>query len=133
MRLYSRAGAHTVDAPEGHFESDPDGGFSFPAPLHGRLHAAHVDGRRQWEDEIERQQRLHTEDVARRQDPATLYAAVADILGATRQLAGHGAPVDVTAELERLRAENAALRDQAGAVKPATAARKAPAKTGDGN
>jgi hypothetical protein len=80
MRLYSRTGATAVDAPEGHFEPVEDGGFDFPDALSTRMHATHVDGVQQWETAIERQRRVLAEEAERRQDPATLLAAVEKIV-----------------------------------------------------
>lgn len=135
MLLYSKFGGTVVDAPEGHFEAGPDGGFALPAALHQRLHAAHVNGKRMWEDEIERGERLHLEDLARRQDPATLYASVAGIADLFQKLAaqygqpgGQQLPPDDAAELERLRAEVATLREQAGTAEPAKQAGRKTAK-----
>ena len=77
MRLYSLAGATAVDDPEhGHIEPVDDGGFDFPGPLSDRLHGVHVGGEPQWENAIERQRRLITEEQARRADPRTLLDAV---------------------------------------------------------
>lgn len=82
MRLYSRTGALVVEAPEGHFEPVDDGGFDLPGPLSDRLHGVAVAGQRQWETSIERQQRLITEEAARRADPATLLEAVNKLVAA---------------------------------------------------
>lgn len=81
MKLYSLTGAIAHDDSEhGHFVPDEDGAFIFPGPLAELLHSAHVGKRKQWETEIERQERTHGEDLARRQDPATLYGAVAKLV-----------------------------------------------------
>lgn len=83
MRLYPMADAGAVDDPEfGHFEPADDGGFDLPGPLSDRLHGAHVRGERQWENSIERQRRLILEEQARRADPATLLAAVEQLVKA---------------------------------------------------
>jgi hypothetical protein len=83
MRLFSLAGAAAVDDPEfGHFEPVDDGGFDFPGPLSERMHATAVRGQKQWENAIERQRRLITEEAARRADPATLLEAVEKLVQA---------------------------------------------------
>jgi hypothetical protein len=85
MRLFSLAGAAAVDDPEfGHFEPVDDGGFDFPGPLSERMHATAVRGQKQWENAIERQRRLITEEAARRADPATLLEAVEKLVQAAK-------------------------------------------------
>jgi len=76
MRLYSRAGATAVDDGGKHYTAGDDGGFDFPDDVAARQHAFHAGGKPMWEDSIERQARLVREESARRQDPATLLAAV---------------------------------------------------------
>ena len=81
MRLYPRAGATAVDDPEhGHFTAAADGGFDFPEDLGAQMHAAHAAGQPLWETQIERQHRLIQEEAARRADPATLLAAVEQLV-----------------------------------------------------
>lgn len=88
MRLYSRTGATALDDPEyGHFEAGPSGGFDFPDELSDRLHSFHVAGRPLWETDVERQHRLIAEEAARRQDPATLLAAVEQLVSAAKATA----------------------------------------------
>ncbi len=83
MRLYTRAGATTIDDPEyGHFDASPDGGFDLPEDLALRLHAFHIGGQPAWETDLERQRRLMTEELDRRRDPANLLAAVEQIINA---------------------------------------------------
>ena len=87
MRLFSRDGATAVDDAGVHYTPAADGGFDFPEDLGERMHAAHLAGKPLWEDSIERQQRLIAEEAARRADPATLLAAVEQLVaaaGATR-------------------------------------------------
>jgi hypothetical protein len=112
VRLYSRASAGAIDDPAyGHFEPDEDhGGFDLPDELADRLHSMHVRKKPMWETEMERDERLHGEESARRRDPETLYNAVADIANVTKQLAGlqlgaHDEPqvAKLTAEVETLR------------------------------
>ena len=83
MRLYPMADVGAVDDPEfGHIDPEDDGGFDFPGPLADRLHGVAVRGQRQWENSIERQRRLILEEQARRADPATLLAAVEQLVKA---------------------------------------------------
>lgn len=90
VRLYSRTSAGAIDDPAyGHFEPDPDhGGFDLPDELSDQLHSVHLRKKPAWETEEERNERLHGEESARRRDPETLYTAVAEIAGITKQLAG---------------------------------------------
>ena len=90
MRLYSKTYAGAIDDPVyGHFEPDKDhGGFDLPDELSDQLHSVHVRRKPAWETEEERNERLHGEESARRRDPETLYNAVAEIAGITKQLAG---------------------------------------------
>lgn len=125
MRLYSRMNAGAVDDPEfGHFEADPDhGGFDLPDELSDRLHASHHRGKRAWETEMERDERLHGEESARRRDPETLYNAVADIAGLGRQIAGlKGGSPEAAAEVTELRKQVAALNDRLAAMEDPSAA-----------
>lgn len=83
MRLYSRGGATVVDDPEfGHFEPNDDGSFDFPDDLSDRLRRFHVSGQPLWEDDIERQNRIASEEMKRAQDPATLLATVQQLVQA---------------------------------------------------
>lgn len=85
MRLYSRTGASALDDPEyGHFEAGPGGGFDLPDDLSDRLHSFHLAGQPMWETDVERQHRLIAEEAARRQDPATLLAAVEQLVSAAK-------------------------------------------------
>lgn len=126
-RLFSLMNAGAVDHPvHGHFEPDPEsGGFDFPDELSDQLHAVHIRKQRAWETKLERDERLHGEETARRRDPETLYNAVAGIANVTKQLAdlrlesaGAGKPdADVarlTEEVESLRAQLAAATEAAG-------------------
>ena len=87
MRLYSRAGATAVDDGPDSYEPGPDGGFDFPEALAARLHAVHDGGVQVWENSIEKQQRLIAEEAARRADPATLLAAVEQLVAAAHATA----------------------------------------------
>lgn len=87
MRLFSRAGATAVDDGPASYKPGPDGGFDFPEDLGERLHAVHDGGVQVWENSIEKQQRLIAEEAARRADPATLLAAVEQLVAAAHATA----------------------------------------------
>lgn len=85
MRLYTRTGATALDHPVfGHFDADASGGFDFPNELSDQLHSFAVGGRRLWEDDVERQNRLMAEELERRRDPATLMEAVQQLVNAAK-------------------------------------------------
>lgn len=85
MRLYTRTGATALDDPEyGHFDADDQGAFDFPDDVSDRLRRFHVAGQLAWEDDIERQNRLISEEMERRKDPATLLEAVEQIMRAAQ-------------------------------------------------
>ncbi|MFE5037166.1 hypothetical protein [Streptomyces sp. NPDC056683] len=113
MRLYSRTGVIALDDPEfGTFTADPDtGGFDFPDEVSDRLHAFHHRGQQLWETDVERQQRLLTEELERRKDPATLLSAVEQLVKAA--------------------SATAALTAAAEAAPKKPAAKRAPAKPAD--
>jgi hypothetical protein len=93
MRLYTRTGATALDDPEyGHFDGDENGAFDFPDDLSDALHRFHANGRPMWETDVERQQRLISEEMERRKDPATLLDAVEQIMRAA-QATGAQVPV----------------------------------------
>lgn len=79
MRLYSRIGATAVADGGEHYEAGEDGGFDFPDEVGARLHSFAAAGVPMWEDGIEQQQRILTEELERRKDPATLLDAVEQI------------------------------------------------------
>ncbi len=77
MRLYTLTGAARVDDPEfGSFTANPDGSFDFPNPLSNKLHGFAFGGRKAWESDAEREQRIVSEELDRMRDPATLLAAI---------------------------------------------------------
>lgn len=82
MRLFSREDATGVDDAGNSYTPGPDGGFDFPEDLAERLHGTCVAGRPLWETNVERQQRLIDEELKRRADPATLLAAVEQLVAA---------------------------------------------------
>jgi len=136
VRLYSLTNATAIDDPEhGRFVPDPDhGGFDLPDELAERLHSFHQRKRPAWETELERDERLHGEESARRRDPETLYNAVAGIADMARHLAAlrdvpDAAKDDVaklTAEVEALKAQLAAAQ---GAALPGDDAGEKPSRT----
>lgn len=83
MRLYTRTGATTLNHPDfGEFEASDDGWFDLPDPLAEQLHGFHVNGQPAWETQLERHNRLLTEELERRKDPATLLSAVEQLVAA---------------------------------------------------
>jgi hypothetical protein len=116
-RLYPLAPTPAVDAAEGHFEPQDDGGFDFPPDLAARLHASRFGRRKLWETSVERQERTYGEDLARRRDPAVALDAlerIGSVLGRVADSAApHGAPQDSEAEIAALRARLAELEDRA--------------------
>jgi uncharacterized protein YfeS len=120
MRLFSLMNAGAVDDPDfGHFDPDPDtGAFDFPEGLADRLRTTHYRKRQAWETEVERNDRLHGDEMARQRDPATLYNAVGEIANMGKELAAlRAASGDETtkAELAQLREQLAALTAQLSA------------------
>jgi hypothetical protein len=133
MRLYPLTDAGAVDDPQhGRFEVQDHGGFDFPDELSTRLHGSRPGGRRHWETEIERDERRHGEESARRRDPESLYSAVDEIAGMFRrmaalQLPGEGKETDaLNAKIEDLEARLAAAEKPAGQPAPAAPAPAAP-------
>jgi hypothetical protein len=132
-RLYPLVPTPAVDAAEGHFEPEEDGGFDFPGPVAERLHSARYGKRKLWETAIERQERTHGDDLARRRDPAVLYDAVDNFAGLVRMLGTAAAPQDPEAEKAALRARLAELEaagdgGEAAGTTAASRRRPAPAK-----
>ena len=86
MRLYSRTGAASVHHGGQVYTPGTSGGFDFPDDVSDVLHPFAVRGQRLWETDIERHQRILTEEMDRRRDPAELSAAVAKIAAAADAL-----------------------------------------------
>jgi len=80
MCLHSRTGATSVHHEGVRYEPGPDGAFPFPDHVSDYLYPFAVKGERLWETDIDRQRRLIAEEAARRQDPATLLAAVEQLV-----------------------------------------------------
>ncbi len=86
MRLYSLSNATAVDDPQfGRFQAGDDGAFTFPDELGRRLQRVHAGGVKQWETDVERQRRIAAEEMARRQDPATLLATLERLVAVSEQ------------------------------------------------
>ena len=125
MRLYTRTGATALTDPETgiHYNVDADGGFNFPDDLSDKLHKFAVRGQPMWEDDIERQRRLMSEEMERRKDPATLLDAVQQILNAAKATQMVSA-VDAAKQEPVPAAEDGEPRDETEA--PAAAPETAP-------
>lgn len=88
MRLYSLVGADQhVDPAHGRFTPDKAGGFDFPDEISDVLGGFAVKGKRLWETEETRAERLHGMEMARRRDPASMLTAMEDNQALVRQLA----------------------------------------------
>jgi len=138
MRLYSLMGADQhVDPEYGRFTPDEAGGFDFPDEVSDALGGFAVKGRRLWETEEARADRLHGMEMARRRDPASMLTAMEDNQALVRQLAeltAHlaagqpgGTPSAADPAVARLTAQVEALTAQLGEM----AARPAPPGGGE--
>jgi hypothetical protein len=128
MRLYSRMGVIALDDPEfGNFQADAAGAFNFPDEVSDRLHGFHHRGQPMWETDIERQQRLISEELERRKDPATLLSAVEQLVKAASATTALTAAASGATEATK---QLAAALEPAPAepVTPAAPAKRAPAK-----
>jgi hypothetical protein len=112
MRLYPRAGATAaVDDAGEHFTAGDDGGFDFPEPVGERLHSTFAAGKPLWETQTEQQNRMMGEELERRKDPATLLAAVEQLVAAakaTRPAEAEPGPAPVKATVKTSPAKVAA-------------------------
>jgi hypothetical protein len=135
--LYSQIGADAhVDPEYGRFTPDPQtGAFHFPDEVSDRLESFAVKGRKLWETEETRAERLHGVELARRRDPASMLTVMEENAALVRQLTELTAAL-ASAQLGRAAApapdpggEVHAIAE-APAEAPAKAARapKAPAK-----
>jgi hypothetical protein len=93
MRLYSRTDVASVTHGGTRYTPADDGGFDLPPDVTDLLHSSAVGGQKQWETSIERQRRQVAEEMERRKDPATLLAAVEQIMALAEQGAKPQAPV----------------------------------------
>lgn len=110
MRLYSLAGAIAHEDPDyGHFEAGDDGSFAFPDDVSDVLVTCAIRGRKLWETEEARAERMHGLEMARRRDPASVLTAMEENQALVRQLA-------------QLTAQLTAMQLAQGAPAPAPAA-----------
>ncbi len=87
MRLYSLVGADQHVDPDGiRYFPDEAGGFDFPDDISDLVGGFAVKGRKLWETETERADRLHGMELARRRDPASLLTAMEDNAALTRKV-----------------------------------------------
>lgn len=122
MRIYSRRGAVAIDDPEyGRFEAEPDGGFDLPDDLSDKLVRFHQRGIPLWETEIDRGQRVTSEDLERRRDPANLLDAVQQILSAAQLATAMTAQAKAPAPAVEVPAEAKAPRGRGPKRTPAEA------------
>lgn len=137
MRLFPLGAAQAaIDHPEyGHIKAGADGGFDLSDDLSDELHSFCVRGKRIWETQDERSDRLQREGLARRRDPAELYDTVAGMASLTQQLAqaqlaqAPAAPADPAGEITALRKRLAELEAEAPHPAPADGT----SNGGDGN
>lgn len=111
MRLYSRTGATALDDPDyGHFDAGPNGEFDLPEDFAERLRRFHVGRQPLWETDIERQHRLINEELERRKDPATLLAAVEQLVSAAKATTAEPAAEPSPAKPARARKATSATK-----------------------
>lgn len=123
MRLYpfSNDTVKIADPEYGTFEIKDHGGFDLPDELSDRLGKVCVRGRRQWESEEERSQRMHASEAERRRDPQTLYEAVAELVGLARDVRSSRTPADDDMPAVKAPARKAAAKPPAKAADDGTA------------
>lgn len=109
MLLYSCTGAVAIEDPEyGRFEVQNDGTFDLPDELAERELRFHDRGQPRWETQVGRQQRIASEDLDRRRDPAALLDAVQQILMAAKLAQSASAPAEtLPATIPRSRKKSA--------------------------
>jgi hypothetical protein len=88
MDLYSRVGADQHVDPNGtRYAPDPEtGAFHFPDEVSDLIGGFAVRGKKLWESETERAERMHGLDLARRRDPATMLTMQEENVALMRQL-----------------------------------------------
>ena len=88
MRLYSLVGADSHVTPDGtRHTPDAAGGFDFPDDDAAEVIASFaVKGKKLWETEGERVERLHGMEMARRRDPASMLTAMEENAALTRKV-----------------------------------------------
>jgi hypothetical protein len=87
MRLYSLVGADSHVTPDGtRYAPDDAGGFDFPDEVSDPIEGCAVKGKRLWESEPDRVERLHGMEMARRRDPASMLTAMEENAALTRKV-----------------------------------------------
>ncbi len=87
MRLYSLVGADSHVTPDGtRYIPDEAGGFDFPDEVSDPIEGCAVKGKRLWETEADRVERLHGMEMARRRDPASMLTAMEENAALTRRV-----------------------------------------------
>lgn len=87
MRLYSLVGADSHVTTDGtRHTPDEAGGFDFPDEVSDAIGGFAVKGKRLWETEGERVDRLHGLEMARRRDPASMLTAMEENAALTRKV-----------------------------------------------
>jgi hypothetical protein len=129
MRLYSLVGAIAHEDPEyGHFEADEaDGSFAFPDDVSDVLVTLAVRGKRLWETEEQRAERMHGLEMARRRDPASVLTAMEENAALVKQLA------QLTAQLTAMQLAQAGAAPAAATQVTAEAEVPAPAENSGGD
>lgn len=124
MDLYSLAGADShVDADGNRFEPDPEtGAFHFPDEVADVIGGFAVRGRKLWETEEQRAERMHGLDLARRRDPATMLTMQEENVALMRKL------TELTAQLAAFQLGQAAPAAPAPADAPGDDPDEPPAK-----
>lgn len=78
----------------GHFDAAADGGFDLPDELSDEMYSFHHRGKKVWETEDERSDRLHGDEMARRRDPANLFDAVERLVALGQRVGASQAGAD---------------------------------------
>lgn len=140
MDLYSLVGADAhVDPEYGRFAPDPEtSAFHFPDEVSDVLGGFAVKGRKLWETEEQRADRMHGLDLARRRDPATMLSMQEENVALMRQLTqltaqlaasqiGQAAPAPAElAKADEARDETPAAPETRESVAPAAKPARAP-------
>lgn len=138
MRLYSLVGADSHVTPDGaRYTPDDAGGFDFTDEVSDPIERCAVKGKRMWETEAERVDRLHGMEMARRRDPASMLTAMEENAALTRKVTELMAML-TAAQLAQVPAAAAPVPAEASAdpepaeapAKAARAAKAAAAKAG---
>lgn len=87
MRLYSLTGATALTDPatgETYRPHVEHGGFDFPDEFSDQIQRFATRGKPQWENDIQRQQRLLAAEMERRKDPAAMLGVMEQLLQAAK-------------------------------------------------